>query len=185
MRGKKRTPEQEKLLAEASPIIEKIAARMRGQTFAYFEADDVAQEVRIICLRVLNKYNPQAGLLENYLQKCVTNRLKNLKRDRYFRPTLGEANGARNRINIVNALPLGGGDIPPSLEGRPMGSASFGSDPLQNLVMAEMETYLNEHLAEEDRTDLERLRSGERLAGPRVDQLRGAVRAILEQYDNG
>lgn len=185
MRGKKRTPEQEQLLAEASPIIEKIAARMRGQTFAYFEPDDVAQEVRLICLRALDKYEAQAGPLENYLQRCVTNRLKNVKRDRYFRPTAGRPGGARNRINIVNALPLGGGDIPFSLEGKPMGSASFGCDPLQNLVMAEMETYLYEHLAADDRVDLERLRSGERLAGPRVDQLRDAVRAVLEQYANG
>lgn len=95
---------------KASGIIAEIASTTsKRQTFAYFTPDDIAQEIWVICVRALGGYNESLGSLEHFLRRCVNNRLRNLRRDRYFRPSYGDKTkdaGVKARISIVNAASL-------------------------------------------------------------------------------
>ena len=101
-----------KLLKKATPIINDIAhGNSLNGSFAYFEWDDIAQEVWVICIQALENYKPSKGSIEHFLRRCVANRLRNLKRDRYFSPFLTDDKHIKDRINIVNALPMGDGPL--------------------------------------------------------------------------
>jgi len=65
-----------------------VRVKSRDYTFDCFEADDIGQEIRIICFKALNHFNfekVKEDKLVNFFGKCVDNRLRNLKRDRYIR----------------------------------------------------------------------------------------------------
>lgn len=55
--------------------------------FGYYESDDIAQEIRLICLEKLDKLDTSQPRekWKNFFGRCVDNSLKNLKRDKYVR----------------------------------------------------------------------------------------------------
>jgi len=76
---------------DIEPIVEYLV-KTKSHTYAFgtFGADDIAQEIRIICLNALGKVDPDRvvdGKLQNFFGRCVDNGLKNLKRDNYVRAT--------------------------------------------------------------------------------------------------
>jgi DNA-directed RNA polymerase specialized sigma24 family protein len=65
---------------------------VRTKSYSYqfdcYEPDDIAQEIRIICLLKLDKFDPEKtepDKWQNFFGRCVDNGLKNLKRDNYVR----------------------------------------------------------------------------------------------------
>lgn len=65
-----------------------VATKSYTYSFDCFEPDDIAQEIRIICLTKLPKFDPEATeprKWRNFFGRCVDNGLKNLKRDNYVR----------------------------------------------------------------------------------------------------
>lgn len=67
-------------------IIQRVAKKLANKyTFGYVDAEDVEQEAFIIGMGVLNKYDPEIASLETFLYIHISNRLKNMKRDNYFR----------------------------------------------------------------------------------------------------
>jgi len=65
-----------------------VKVKSRDYTFDCFEADDIGQEIRIICFKALNHFDfakVKEDKLVNFFGRCVDNRLRNLKRDRYIR----------------------------------------------------------------------------------------------------
>ena len=65
--------------------IEEIAELNKNKTFAFLSEEDIKQEIRIICFNALEKFDESKSSARTYLWRCVTNRLNNLKRDKYFR----------------------------------------------------------------------------------------------------
>jgi len=65
-----------------------VKTKSYGYTFDCYTTDDIAQEIRIICLNALAKLDPEKvkdGKMQNFFGRCVDNGLKNLKRDNYVR----------------------------------------------------------------------------------------------------
>jgi DNA-directed RNA polymerase specialized sigma24 family protein len=66
-----------------------VKTKCRNYTFDCWTEEDIAQEIRIICLQKLVHFDPErAGAPEkwrNFFGRCVDNALKNLKRDNYLR----------------------------------------------------------------------------------------------------
>lgn len=178
-RGKK------ELLEQARPIIENIAeSKRRSGAFAYYTGEDVAQEVWCICLRAVEEYDPAKGKLEHYLRRCVENRLKNLRRDRYFRPpsdNLDRNGETRDRINIVNALPLGGGDVGEG--GSVISSSSQGLEPHAILAAKELQEQIERRLPDDILHDFQRMVGGEKLTNAKTERVRAAVTEVLEEID--
>ena len=75
---------------DIEPIVEYLVkVKARDNTFDCWDTEDIAQEIRIICLYALDSFEPSRGkdhkTIVNYFGRCVDNRLRNLKRDRYIR----------------------------------------------------------------------------------------------------
>lgn len=65
-----------------------VRTKSAGYAFDCYTKEDIAQEIRIICYRSLEKLDPERvkdGKLQNFFGRCVDNGLKNLKRDNYVR----------------------------------------------------------------------------------------------------
>ena len=172
----------------ATPTINKIAGECKNSSFAYFTQDDIFQEVWRICLEALPKYDHSRNKLENFLRTCVSNRLRNLKRDKYFRPDRGfdptGRRGVNDRIGIVNAIPIGICNV--SNKDNMLAASSQTScppDPKSELIAKDMETYIVDNLTGRKRENFLRLLNGEHLSQEDKDSTREIVRDILEDYD--
>lgn len=146
--------------------------------------EDIEQEVWVLCLDALSRYNPKLGELENFLRNHVSNRLKNLKRDKYFRPDKNSVScgWARVKMNLVNALPLGGGDI--AENDRVLGSSGISPDPLDTLLAEETHDYIVNALPPHLVNAFYAVVGGNRTKRSDVQELRDAVRKILEELDS-
>jgi len=175
---------KQKILDEAYPIIERLAtSRSANGAFAYYENSDVYQEVWWMCLEALDRYDPQIGPVENYLVRHVTNRLKNLKRDNYFRPGSDVLSSglARTRMNLVNALPFGGGDI--ADQGMLLGSTPVNIDPVDHFLCNETLEYIRKRIPEVLSIPFEDLIGNNHVRSPIVDEVRQKVAEILSERE--
>jgi len=174
----------QRILSEAYPIIEKIAkSRSSNGAFAYYCNDDIRQEVWCMCLEAMGRYNPEVGPIENYLSRHVANRLKNLKRDKYFRPgsDVPSSGFARTRMNLVNALPLGGGDI--ADQGILLCGTPISVDPVNYVLCEETLVYIKERLPEDLLLPFEALIGNNKVRSQVTDLVRKHVAEILKERE--
>ncbi len=175
----------QKILDAAYPIIDGLAkARSGNGSFAYYEAQDVYQEVWCMCLEAMDRYDPDIGPIENYLVRHVTNRMKNLKRDKYFRPgcDISSSGFARTRMNLVNALPLGGGDI--ASEYILLCGTPISVDPINHVLCEETLAYIRARLSDELLEPFEELLGNNRVRSQLVEAIQEQVAEILSERDD-
>lgn len=99
MNQPKATPEQMK-------IIDKVVNRTASKyTFGFYELEDIKQESYIICLDALKNYDNNRPL-ENFLSKHLSNRLKDLKRNKYFRHNVVNENHVKLNQAKKNLMDL-------------------------------------------------------------------------------
>lgn len=173
-----------KLLNEATPIIKQLAkSRSNNGSFAYYEREDVSQEVWCMCLDALDRYNSTIGPIENYLVRHVTNRLKNLKRDRYFRPgsDIPTSGLARIRMNLVNALPFDGDILE---QGVFLCSTSVSVEPIDYILCEETLIYIMQRLSDDLREPFEELITNNKIRSPLIEEIRREVAEILSERDD-
>lgn len=165
-------------------MIQQIASqRKNNHAFAHYTGEDIEQEIWVMCLDALRRYNPTTGPLEHFLNSHVSNRLKNLKRDRYFRPgnCIATSGAAKIRMNLINALPLDNSDIPQ--DGMVLGAASSEPDPLMQLLADETRDYITDRLPPDMKPIFFAVMSGSKIRQPIMDKFRKIVATILEERD--
>lgn len=175
----------QKILDAAKPIIEGLArSRSANGAFAYYEHSDISQEVWFLCLEALERYDPTIGPIENYLVRHVSNRMKNLRRDKYFRPgsDIPSSGLARTRMNLVNALPLGGGDI--AENGTLLCSEQVSINPIDGLIRDETLTYIRIRLPENLVEPFDDIIGNNKMRRPIIEEVRRKVAEILVERDN-
>lgn len=173
------------ILDEAYPIIGRLAKlRSANGSFAYYESKDVSQEVWCMCLEALDRYDSTIGPIENYLVHHVTNRLKNLKRDKYFRPgsDIFSSGLARTRMNLVNALPLDGDNN--AEQGVLLCSTCVDIDPIEHLLCDETLTYIRERLPDHLHESFEKLIGNNKVRSSLVEEVRQKVAEILSERED-
>lgn len=173
------------ILDAAKPIIEGLAkSRSANGAFAYYENVDISQEVWYLCLEALQRYDPTIGPIENYLVRHVSNRIKNLKRDKYFRPgsDIPTSGLARTRMNLVNALPLDSCDM--AEKGMLLCSESINVDPVDGLIRDETLSYIRVKLPENLVEPFDDIICNNKIRSPLVDEVRQKVAEILVKRDN-
>jgi len=172
-------------LSEAYPLIERLAtSRSANGAFAYYGRDDVSQEVWVMCLDAMERYDPAIGPIENFLVRHVSNRIKNLKRDNYFRPGYNAPSSglARTRMNLVNALPLGCDDT--TEQGIILGSTPINIDPMEYLLCDETLQYIRERLPDHMREPFEKLIGNNRICSSVKEEVRQMVAEILAERED-
>lgn len=75
------------MYAKAQETIETVADNKARQfsRVAWLESDDVKQEVRIKCYKILHTYEPKKGDLQAYLAKCAEYRLRDIRRSLQYK----------------------------------------------------------------------------------------------------
>ena len=75
--------------SDIEPIVEYLVkVKSHNHTFDCWTADDIGQEIRLICLKALTHFDVdrvEPTKWKNYFGRCVDNALFNLKRDNYIR----------------------------------------------------------------------------------------------------
>jgi len=169
-------------LKEAYLVVERLAkSRSANGAFAYYETSDVYQEIWCMCLEAMDRYDATIGPIENYLVRHITNRLKNLKRDKYFRPgsDISSSGLAFTRMNLVNALPLDGGNI--AEQGVLLCSSTISADPVEYMLRDETLLYIRERMPSHLREPFEEMLGYNRVRSPLAQEVQQQVTEILSQ----
>lgn len=130
----------------------------------------------------LSRYKPECGEIEHYLNAHVTNRLKNLKRDKYFRVVSDNPSLTQKRINIVNAISLDGVKI--SEKSRFLSSSSPEPDPLLFLEAEDLKDHIVESLPPYLVDHFNNLLMGKKIKKNILEEIRSWVSLVLEEVNN-
>jgi len=167
-------------LKQAEPIIHKIAkSRKQKHKFAYFDSEDIYQEIYVLCLDALSRYKPENGILEHYLNSHVTNRLKNLKRDKYFRVVLDDPSLTQKRINIVNAVGIDNVKI--SEKTKFLASSSPEADPFLSLEAEDTKELIINNLPPHLVEPFKDLLDGKKIKKSLLQEVRDYISLILKE----
>ncbi len=74
---------EEEVLSSIDRVANGLAYKYR---FGYHGLDDMKQEARMLAIEGLDRYDSSRGKLETFLWTHVSNRLFNIKRNKYARP---------------------------------------------------------------------------------------------------
>lgn len=175
-----KTKISQELLTKAQPIIHKIAkSRKQKHKFAYFSPEDISQEIWILCLDALSRYRPECGEIEHYLNSHVTNRLKNLKRDKYFRPDINNQPLTQNRINLVNAVSID--NVRVSDKTKFLASSSPEADPFLSLEAEDTKELILDNLPPHLVEPFKDLLEGKKIKKSLLQEVRDYALLILKE----
>jgi len=164
-------------------IIDKIARRESPKyTFGYLDIDDIEQQARIFGLNGLLAYKEESGPLENFLSVHIKNRLKNFKRDNFYRADQPKNKKSlekwekrtQTKINLLQPINIDGMDEHfPMLENH-----------IDNLEFDELISFINKKLPASLRTDFLRLNAYVQIPVARREKVQAAIELILEEMEN-
>lgn len=149
--------------------IQKAAANIAPKyTFSYMDVDDITQEAVILGLEAYSRWDKERPL-ENFVSVHISNRLKNFKRDNYYRLGLEDSPKKRRRANEDKK--------------KIMCPAPMSQDPLtfESVDDNDEIDYLLETLAPPLRNDFLRMANGVSIPKKRRDAVTEAVRGVLDE----
>jgi hypothetical protein len=135
----------------------------------------------VLCLDALSRYKPENGILEHYLNSHVTNRLKNLKRDKYFRVVLDDPSLTQKRINIVNAVGLDNVKVLPQT--KFLASSSPEPDPFLSLEAEDLKERIIESLPPYLVVSFKNLLEGKKIKKTILEEIRYFVSMVLGEIN--
>ena len=151
-------------------VIIKIAKKLAPRyVFGSYERADIEQEAIIMGLDGLSRYD-RARPLENFLFTHINNRLKNFKRDNYYRITTGNAEKVQQaKKNLLEA----------SVAMDPIVYVEHDID--HALDTKEIIDKINNNLPAKYRQDYLRMCSNVRISKKRKDELISVIKSIVNQ----
>lgn len=151
-------------------VIIKIAKKLAPRyVFGSYERADIEQEAIIMGLDGLSRYD-RARPLENFLFTHINNRLKNFKRDNYYRVTTGNAEKVQQaKKNLLEA----------SVAIDPIVYVEHDIDHV--LDTKEIIDKINNNLPAKYRQDYLRMCANVRISKKRKDELISVIKSIVNQ----
>lgn len=150
-------------------IIQKAASNIAPKyTFSYMDVDDLTQEAVILGLEAYTRWDKERPL-ENFVSVHISNRLKNFKRDNYYRLGLEDSPEKRRRANEDKK--------------KIMSPAPMSQDPItfESVDNEDEINYLLEALSPHLRNDFLRMANGVSINKNRRDAVTEAVREVLNE----
>lgn len=162
---------------EMMEVIFKIAENHKNKDFGYFTKEDIKQEVWVIALNALSKYQFERGTqkdekkaFEHWMNRVVANRLKTLYRDKYIVPQQLHKRSPNNLINLI------------SIEGAQDRAQKIDLTAL--IENKELWTFLIDRLDDLDQEVLESLLSGENIGSYYKMKLHDKIEVLLDEFRN-
>ena len=168
------------VLAIMTTVVNRIAHKYR---FGYYDIEDIKQEAFIIAMEARDRYD-EGRPLENFLAVHVSNRLKNFKRDNFFRPDYVPPSGKITNDNNTKRFlmePLDIDNIRDEHERNMRGEENIVDELAQKELMNIVDTYLDMGL----RSDYLRILHGVYVPKPRREQIYEAIMQILREHKGG
>lgn len=159
---------EEQVVSTITLISSRLASKY---TFPNYEVDDITQEAFIIGMEAMNRYD---GIrpLENFLSIHIKNRLRNFKRDNYYRADEGKAEQIQQgKKKLLDATSID--DI------RFFITTSQQSDDLE---IRELIEYIDIRLPANMRSDYLRFKNDQILTKTKKAHLISELRIILEDF---
>jgi|TARA_R110002110_G_scaffold213257_1_gene426467 DNA-directed RNA polymerase specialized sigma24 family protein len=155
---------------EVVDTITRVAEKLSGKyTFAFYTIDDIRQEAFIIGMEALERYDENKPL-ENFLFVHIANRLKNFKRDNYFRQDEGKAERVQNtKKNLLE---------PANLENFSV--AHQNQDFISKISDAEVLDLIKRRIPAGMRADYLRMCAGVPISKNRRLEIEFIIREIIE-----
>jgi len=141
--------------------------------FASYEIDDIEQEAFLMGVEALSRYDSSKPL-ENFMYAHINNRLKNFKRDNYYRFDYGNAQKIQDRKkSILEPIDIAA-----------LYSLSTEDETISNAHMAEMIELIDRKLPSELRGDYLRLQTNAPLPKGRKAMIIEVIEKIINgEYD--
>ena len=168
------------VLAIMTTVVNRIAHKYR---FGYYDIEDIKQEAFIIAMEAMDRYD-EGRPLENFLAVHISNRLKNFKRDNFFRPDYVPPSGKITNDNNTKRFlmePLDIDNIRDEHERNMRGEENIVDELAQKELMNIVDTYLDMGL----RSDYLRILHGVYVPKPRREQIYEAIMQILREHKGG
>lgn len=159
---------------EVINTITKVARKLAPKyVFASYEVEDIEQEAFMMGVEGLKRYDTNKPL-ENFMYTHINNRLKNFKRDNYYRFDYGNA----QRFRTVKKSILEPADI------TALYCVSIDDETLENAHLSEMIELIDKMLPADLRSDYLKLRTNSPLPKGRKAIVIQAIEDILNgDYD--
>ena len=148
-----------------SKVCKKLAPKY---VFASYEVDDIEQEAFMMGVEGLDRYDTNKPL-ENFMYTHINNRLKNFKRDNYYRFDYGNAQKIQDRKKSI----LEPVDI------TALYCVSTDDDTVDNAHLSEMLDLIDKKLTADLRSDYLKLRTNSPLPKGRKAIIIQAIEDIL------
>jgi len=158
--------DKELVIETITSIAKKISHKY---VFASYQADDIEQEAFLIGMECLSRYD-KVRPLENFLYTHMNNRLKNFKRDNYYRYDYGNAQKAQERKRSILE--------PMSFEH--LYTLCDKEEVVNQAHFKEMLDLIDERLPSNMRKDYLKLRSNSFLLKKRKSDIISVIRSILD-----
>ena len=168
------------VLAIMTTVVNRIAHKYR---FGYYDIDDIKQEAFIIAMEAMDRYD-EGRPLENFLAVHISNRLKNFKRDNFFRPDYVPPSGKITNDNNTKRFlmePLDIDNIRDEHERNMRGEENIVDELAKKELMDIVDTSLDMGL----RGDYLRILHGVYVPKPRREQIYEAIMQILREHKGG
>jgi len=159
--------------AEVVQTILEVTKRLSSSfTFAYFDKEDIEQEAFLMGMEALDRYD-EARPLENFLFIHIKNRLKNFKRDKYYRYDEGKAQKIQqNKKNLLDPLNI---DVLP---------LSYRDNKDEERDIEEIYNIIDRNLPNTMRNDYLRIKSGVQVNKNKRIEVIEEIQRILEEVLN-
>ena len=159
---------------EVIEVITRVSKKLAPKfVFASYETGDIEQEAFLMGVEGLTRYDSSKPL-ENFMYSHINNRLKNFKRDNYYRFDYGNAQRIQDRKkNILEPMDIAA-----------LYSVSTEDETVTNAHMSEMIELIDRKLPAELRGDYLRLQTNTPLPKGRKAIITQAIESIINgEYD--
>ncbi len=148
-------------------------------TFGYYSLEDIEQEAFLLAWDsdLFESYDGRAPL-ENYLYRCIGNKLKNFKRKNYMRTDAIEGGRGYNQAKQNLMDPLGIDEVKTDEESSMYTSFNY----LDNVCNEEALSVIDKYLEKDLRVEFLKYRDGATITKPRRESLEQRIIEILEEH---
>ena len=161
---------EDEVISTIMLIARKLAPKF---VFASYEEDDIIQEAFIIGIDGLEKYDSSRPL-SNFMFTHISNRLKNFKRDNYYRLDIGTGQTIQNKKkSILDAVDI-----------ESLNSISLDDDIITDIHTREVLELIDRKLPPQYRRDYLRLQTNAPISKSRKIEIQRVLQEILEQGED-
>lgn len=161
---------EDEVISTIMLIARKLAPKF---VFASYEEDDIIQEAFIIGIDGLEKYDSSRPL-SNFMFTHISNRLKNFKRDNYYRLDIGTGQTIQNKKkSILDAVDI-----------ESLHSICLEDDILTDIHTREVLDLIDRKLPHQYRRDYLRLQTNAPISKSRKIEIQRVLQDILDQGED-